>query len=71
LYLGQCVCNAIFNGKCNVLDAATTTVLLDELGDCTLVARCLEQLNLGLTYLEKRGLYLLVGYLFDSETLET
>ena len=48
LYLVQGVLYTILNGKCNVLDAATAAVLLDELGNGTLGGGSLEQLNLGL-----------------------
>ena len=36
LYLVQCVLHAILYCKCDVLDAAAATVLLDELGDSAL-----------------------------------
>jgi hypothetical protein len=70
LYLVQSVLHAIFNGKCNVLDATTATVLLDELGDSALGGSSLQKLNLGLTYLEKGGPYLLVSNFFNSKALE-
>ena len=70
LYLIECVLHAILNSKCNVLDATTATVLLDELGDSALGGSSLEQLNLGLTYLEKGGPYLLVSDFFNCKALE-
>ena len=49
LYLVQCVLHAVLYGKCDVLDASTATVLLDEFGDSAVGAGSLEKLNLGLT----------------------
>jgi hypothetical protein len=71
LYLVQGVLYTILNGKCNVLDAATATVLLNELGDCAVGAGCLKKFNLGLTNFEESGAYVLVLYLFDCEAFET
>ena len=70
LYLVQCILYAILNGKCDVLDAATATILLDELADSALGGSTLKELNLGLTYLEESGLYLLVSYFFNGKALE-
>jgi len=70
LNLVQGVLYTVFDGKCNVLDATTATVLLDELGDSALGGSSLEKLNLGLTYLEEGGLYLLVGYFFNGKALD-
>ena len=70
LYLVQCVGNAVLNGKSNVLDTTTATVLLDELGDGTLGGGSLEQLNLGLTHLEESGPYLLILNFFNGKALE-
>ena len=70
LYLVQCVLHAVLNGKSNVLDTTTTTVLLDELSDCALGGSCLQQLNLGLTDLEECGPYFLVSNFFNSKALE-
>ena len=52
LNLVESVLNAILNSKRDVLNAAAAAVLLDELGDCALVARCLQKLDLGLANLE-------------------
>ena len=71
LYLVQCILNAILNCKCNVLDAATATVLLDELGDSALGSGCFEKLNLGLAHLEESGRYLLVSNFFNGKALES
>ena len=70
LYLVQGVLYTVFNGKCNVLDTATATILLDELGDSALGGSSLEELNLGLAYLEKGGPYLLVSNFFNGKALE-
>ena len=71
LNLLECIGNTVLNTECDVLDSATTTVLLNELGDSAVGASGLEKLYLSLTYFEESGSYVLVLYLFDCKAFET
>jgi hypothetical protein len=71
LNLLESVSHTILNAESDVLDAATATVLLNELSDSAVGAGSLKKLNLGLTNFEESGAYVLVLYLFDCEAFET
>ena len=60
LNLLQCVSNTIFNAECDVLDTATTTVLLNKLGNSTLRACGLKKFNLCLANLEEGSAHVLI-----------
>ena len=69
--LGESVSDAVGDAESHVLDATATAIVGDELGDSAVLGGTLEELNLGLTYLEESSLNFLVSDFFDSCTLET
>ena len=68
-HFSQSVGNTVFNGKCEVMDAFAA--LLDEFGDRALVRSRLEELKFGLSNLEERILYFMVGNFFDRVSLHS
>ena len=70
LEFAQGVGNTVFHCEGYMLDAAAAAVVGDELGDGAVFGGAFQKLNLGLTDLEERGAYFLVGYFFDGEALE-
>lgn len=67
---GKSVCNAIFNSKSNVLNAAATAVVGNELGNCAVFGSCFKKLDFCLANFEECSAHFLVGNFLNCKALE-